>query len=362
MSSSMELSNTKILAIGLSCLDVVQTCTYYPLEDSEQKSIEYKWQRGGNSSNTCTVLSLLGNLCEFLGVFSTEEHFNYLQNDMKKYNIDFSHCPKIKNIGCPISTVILSLSTGSRTILHHNPGLPELTLKDFIQLKLQNYSWIHFEGRNITEVLSMMQYIESYNKSIRLLNKQNIEKNDTWNMTITISLELEKFIPELLDLLPYVDIVFISKDFAQSRGYINMSETLRNISAEAKPGTIIICAWSDRGAMARTSDGVTVQSPAFPPQKIIDTLGAGDTFNAGVIHYLNKVKVSAENKNMGSSNSPVERSQLKEHDIKNSKFSQTEFINQDILQAAITFACHVAGTKIGIKGYDGLEKIFTKFE
>lgn len=35
----MELSNTKILAIGLSCLDVVQTCTYYPLEDSEQKCV-----------------------------------------------------------------------------------------------------------------------------------------------------------------------------------------------------------------------------------------------------------------------------------------------------------------------------------
>lgn len=95
---------------------------------------------------------------------------------------------------------------------------------------------LYIQGRNITEVLSMMQYIESYNKSIRLLNKQNIEKSDTWNMTITISLELEKFIPELLDLLPYVDIVFISKDFAQSRGYKNMSETLRNISAEAKPG------------------------------------------------------------------------------------------------------------------------------
>lgn len=88
---------------------------------------------------------MLGNLCEFLGVFSAEEHITFLQNDMKKYNIDFSHCPEIKGIGCPISTVILSLNTGTRTILHHNPNLPELTLKDFMQLKLQNYSWIHFE-------------------------------------------------------------------------------------------------------------------------------------------------------------------------------------------------------------------------
>ncbi|XP_046813252.1 ketohexokinase-like [Vespa crabro] len=358
----MEFSNIKILTVGLSCVDIVQTCKYYPLEDCEQKSVEYKQQRGGNSSNTCTVLSLLGNLCEFLGVFSAEEHTNFLQNDMKKYNIDFSHCPEIKGVGCPVSTVILSLSTGTRTILHYNPNLPELTLKDFMQLKLQNYSWIHFEGRNITELLSMMQNIESYNKSMRLSDKQNIEKSNKWNMTITISLEIEKSIPELLDLLSYVDIVFISKDFARSRGYNNMSETLKNISAKTKPGTIIICAWSDRGAMACISDGVTVQSPAFPPQKIIDSLGAGDTFNAGVIHYLNKVKISAKNKDKGSSNSPVKKSQSKKHDIENSKFNQTEFIDQNILQAAITFACHVAGTKIGMKGYDGLDKIFTKFE
>lgn len=114
--------------------------------------------------------------------------------------------------------------------------------------------------------------------------------------------------------------------------------------------------------MACISDGVTVQSPAFPPDKIIDSLGAGDTFNAGVIHYLNKVKISTKNKDKGSSNNPVEKSQLKKYDTENLKFSQTEFIDQNILQAAITFACRVAGTKVGMKGYDGLDKIFTKFE
>lgn len=39
MSSSMEFSNTKILAVGLSCIDIIQTCNYYPLEDCEQKYV-----------------------------------------------------------------------------------------------------------------------------------------------------------------------------------------------------------------------------------------------------------------------------------------------------------------------------------
>ena len=50
----------------------------------------------------------------------------------------------INDVGCPVSSIILSLDTGSRTIVYHN-CLPELTLKNFEQLNLEEYSWIHFE-------------------------------------------------------------------------------------------------------------------------------------------------------------------------------------------------------------------------
>ena len=86
----------------------------------------------------------------------------------------------------------------------------------------------------------MMQHIENHNKS--LLQKEREEANDSLEnnlnqrLPITISVELEKMKPELLDLLPYADIAFVSKDFAKSRGYVNMSETLKNISQDAKTG------------------------------------------------------------------------------------------------------------------------------
>ncbi|XP_017793023.1 PREDICTED: ketohexokinase-like isoform X2 [Habropoda laboriosa] len=290
-SSIAESNQQKILCVGLTCLDIVQTCKQYPAEDSDQRSVEYRWQRGGNASNTCTVLSQLGSSCEFFGTLSAEEHLNFLRNDMQKNNIDFSHCPMVENIGCPTSTVILSLSSGSRTILHHNPNLPELTLKNFEQLHLGNYSWIHFEGRNLSEVLSMMQCVENFNSMLHHNQDTDSKEMDISEVPITISVELERPKQELLDLLPYVDVAFISKDFAQSRGYDNMSETLKNISEDAKSGATLICAWADRGAMARTPDNITVQSPAFPPQKVVDTLGAGDTFNAAVLHFLNEAKL-----------------------------------------------------------------------
>ncbi|XP_011876967.1 PREDICTED: ketohexokinase-like [Vollenhovia emeryi] len=354
----------KILCMGRVCLDIVQMCVLFPEEDSTRRSTDYRWQRGGNASNTCTVLSLIGQPCELLACLSADEHINFLQNDLRKYKIDYSHCPVIKNIGCPVATIILNSSTGSRTIVYHNQGLPELTLKNFQQLNLEEYSWIHFEGRHIDEVLLIIQYIENYNKSLN---------NMPDRMPITISVELEspRSGARLLDLLPYVDVAFIAKEFAKNLGLNNKSEVMRNIGQNAKGA--IICAWAEEGAIARTPCGAIVQSPAFPPEKVIDTLGAGDTFNAAAMYYLNKSKVEFMHKckeqaactnnttqikdDIVDNGTAVKRDMTENLNLESLRYRRLKFITETVLQKAIKFACCIAGAKVGLRGYDNLDII-----
>ncbi|XP_043285436.1 ketohexokinase-like isoform X2 [Venturia canescens] len=379
----------KILCIGNPCLDIVHVCKHYPVEDSDERCQEYRWQRGGNACNNCTVLSKLGTPTEFLGILGTG-HYNwdFLKDDMRKHEIDFSHCPVLEGVECPISTVILTANTGSRTILHYNSNSPDLKLEDLEKLDLKRYSWIHFEGRNVPRVLSMMQYLESYNNGIK--NPENNPSDDgekMEKMTITISVELEKKNIDLLDLLPYADVAFISRDFAESRGYSNMGETLKNMGRDVKSGAVIVCAWGDRGAMAKTPNGTIVQSPAFSPPEVVDTLGAGDTFTAATLHYLNMVKISrrkiqaARTSEISEQRTATEEascavptnlaSSLAEGRIKSElphrrvtqnsnieslEFSRTEFIDRRVLQGAVTFACRVAGSKVGSRGYDAVSR------
>lgn len=225
--TSTEARTLKILCVGRVCLDVVQMCVQFPTEDSTVRSTDYRWQRGGNASNTCSVLSLMGQPCELLACLSADEHVSFLQNDLRKYKIAYSHCPMIKGIGCPVATIILNSSNGSRTIVYHNQGLPELTLKNFEQLNLEEYSWIHFEGRNIDEVLLIIQHIENYNNSLN-------RTPDRMPITISIELESPRSGPRLLDLLPYVDVAFVAKDFAKNLGFGNMNEVIHNIGQDAK--------------------------------------------------------------------------------------------------------------------------------
>ncbi|XP_043119718.1 ketohexokinase isoform X2 [Puntigrus tetrazona] len=297
------MGDKKILSIGLVCLDIINVVNKYPEEDTDTRSLSQRWQRGGNASNTCTVLSLLGAPCAFMGSLAPGPVADFILNDFKMYKIDISLLLEHAECSLPASVVISSVTSGSRTILHTNRNLPDVSVEDFSKVDLSQYKWIHWEGRNAEEQVKMIERVREYNSKLE-------EKS-----RITISLEIEKTREHLYQLFPLGDLVFVSKDVARHFGFTSAAAALNGFYGRLRKGATLICAWAEKGADAMGPDGVIIHSDAFPPEKLVDTLGAGDTFNASVIHSLS---------NGGS------------------------------LQDALTFGCQIAGKKCGVHGYDGI--------
>ena len=80
---------------------------------------------------------------------------------------------------------------------------------------------MYFQGRNVKEIRKMMEYI----------------RNQPFESKKIISLEAEKPRPpeDIVSLFPLADYVFISKDFAETKGYFTKEEALLYFHSRMSP-------------------------------------------------------------------------------------------------------------------------------
>ncbi|XP_056887336.1 ketohexokinase isoform X3 [Takifugu flavidus] len=299
----------KILCVGLVCLDIINVVDKYPEEDTDSRCLSQRWQRGGNASNSCTVLSLLGASSAFMGSLAAGPVANFIVDDFLSRAIDVSAVVWQVKGETPCACCVVCPTTGSRTVVLFDTNLPDVTAENFSNVDLRQFKWVHLEGRNAEEQVKMVQQVEVHNASVPPQQR------------VTVSVEIEKAREPLYQLFPHGDVVFVSKDVARHFGFLTAEAALRGFYPRVKQGAVLICAWAEKGADALGPDGLIVHSDAFPPESLVDTLGAGDTFNAAVIYTLS---------NGGS------------------------------LQEALTFGCRVAGWKCGFHGYDSIGEMFSK--
>ncbi|PNJ58840.1 ketohexokinase isoform X1 [Pongo pygmaeus] len=297
------MEEKQILCVGLVVLDVISLVDKYPKEDSEIRCLSQRWQRGGNASNSCTVLSLLGAPCAFMGSMAPGHVADFLVADFRRRGVDVSQVAWQSKGDTPSSCCIINNSNGNRTIVLHDTSLPDVSATDFEKVDLTQFKWIHIEGRNASEQVKMLQRIDTHN------TRQPPEQK------IRVSVEVEKPQEELFQLFGYGDVVFVSKDVAKHLGFQSAEAALRGLYGRVRKGAVLVCAWAEEGADALGPDGKLFHSDAFPPPRVVDTLGAGDTFNASVIFSLSQ----------GRS-----------------------------MQEALRFGCQVAGKKCGLQGFDGI--------
>lgn len=259
---------SRILVVGNATLDIINMVDSYPHEDQEVRAHDQLIRRGGNAANTAVVLSQLGHQCDWAGTLADEPDGDLIRQDLLDNGIGLDAHHSVKRGKVPTSYVTLSRSNGSRTIVHYR-DLPEYPAHRFAAIDLDPIEWIHFEGRNLAEVKPMLE---------RVRREQ---------INLSVSLEVEKARPGIEELFPLADVVMFSRDYAQRMHSHEAEAFLRHIRQRGVEA-ILTCTWGEHGAYALDVDGTLFHTPAFEPPLVVDTLGAGDVFNAGLIDQLER--------------------------------------------------------------------------
>lgn len=256
---------SQILAVGTAGLDVILTMQQFPLQDSEQRVQTRAVAPGGNAANMLYVLAQLGHYADLAAVLADGAEGDALAALLAERGLRLGHC--VQHYGdTPTSYILRNAATGSRTIMHWR-NLPEFAVDDFAEIALPSYDWFHFEGRNVAAVKSMLERVQ----------REHVDQ--------PISLELEKLRPGIEQLVPLADVIVIGRSFAAALNHGDAGQTLAWARALA-PESVLVCAWGADGAFGEDHDGTRYRSPAYPPPQVLDTLGAGDVFNAGLIDAM----------------------------------------------------------------------------
>ncbi|HEY8118223.1 MAG TPA: PfkB family carbohydrate kinase [Methylophilaceae bacterium] len=250
----------RILTVGTVTLDLVFGLQHHPDADEEMRAESLRTARGGNAANSAVVLAQLGHQLEFLGTLADAPETSVISQDFAHYGVDFSHCPCLPGRP-PTSSIYLAGDT--RSIVHYR-DLPELSFDDFKKALLQAFDWVHFEGRNIEAVTAMMLYVREARPGL------------------PISLELEKPRDGIASLFGLADLLICSRHFARHMQHVEPHDFLPWMQQQAPQAQVVLAA-GEQGAYALDDAGVVHHAPAMPPPKVLDTLGAGDTFNAALI-------------------------------------------------------------------------------
>ena len=251
---------SKVVGLGACVLDTLINCDKYPTEDTKQRAQSIFLSGGGPVGNALLVASRLGINAEFIGALGGDNAGSYLIDDFNKYGVKTENVTVLKDKTSFTSYVLLAEEKASRTCVFDRGSVPDDT-QNVKLCAIDDATVLHLDGNYLNCAIHSAKYAR--------------EKG------IKVSLDAGGLYEGIDKLLPYVDILIPSAEFALGiTGEKDIPRAMQTLYSKYKPEILVVTDGSNGGYYWK--DGKATHYDSFKV-KAIDTNGAGDTFHGAFV-------------------------------------------------------------------------------
>ena len=249
----------RILCIGIPVRDLTFRVEAVPARGTKANATHLAEICGGNALNAAIAIARLGGRATFAGPMgdARETSSNFILDLMAAEGIATSHIVRMPGLMTPVSAIMIEPS-GERTLtIYRDPGLWSVKLPDTDQL-LADCQAVLVESRCASFCIDLCT--EARRRGIAVI--VGVDRA----MALTDGL-----------LTAASHLLFSSDQVQETAGIADDGEALKRL-AKLTPA-FLAATRGPRGTIWLNETGALEETPAFPVEAV-DTLGAGDAFQA----------------------------------------------------------------------------------
>lgn len=272
------MHNKKVIVVGDACIDIHIKLSDYLNEDSS-KQMPYEACLGGTIANTALSLKRLGIDVSFLGSVGNDYAGKQIINKLKENNIDTS-LTIIENDLNTINVFALIDDLGERHLWGYpreNTACSYLNLEHINLESIKDACWVHSSGMTLLNDGSIQ---DSVVEIFKIAYENNIPTSFDFNTRVNDINNLNpKAVEAINKLLPYVN--YLTGSFEEFKCFYPSEDIVDSVKHFASQGKICIARNGKEGYLCISNDKI-INGKAFDIE-VIDSTGAGDNFDAGLI-------------------------------------------------------------------------------
>ena len=251
---------SKVIGLGACVYDTLINCDYYPTEDTKLKANGVFIAGGGPVGNALYVMAKLNVNASVLGAFAPDNAGKYLLEDFSKNGVDVSNAVVLPNATSFTSFILLSEQGKSRTCVFDRGTVADDPSKlDYSCI--EGASVLHLDGN----------YLNCAIEAAKIAKEKGVK----------VSLDAGGLYQGIENLIPYVDILIPSGEFA--KGFTKTDDIpseMKILKEKYNPEILVVTDGANGGYYY---DGDTIKTYRNFKVQAVDTNGAGDTFHGAFI-------------------------------------------------------------------------------